>query len=395
MNKVVFYCAVSLLVFAGCNVQSQQKPARNVTFSKQAITKDFISEGVAVGDVNHDGKLDIIAGAFWFEAPDWEKHEIAGPVKYVVGEGYSNSFLNFSMDVNQDGWIDQVRIDWPGKTAVWHENPQNQAGHWPVHVIHQSVGNEAPLFVDIDGDGRNDILCNDSEKKQIIWLKSPSVKGDTAWTVTVIDGAEGIPGTHQYTHGLGYADINGDGKKDVLITKGWWEGPADPAQPNWKFHPVDLGEECAQMYVMDLNADGLVDVLSSSAHHYGIWWHEQKKDANGEILFVHHLIDSSFSQSHSLALADINGDGYPDFITGKRYFAHNGGDPGAHEPAVLYWFEYKPGKTPSWIKHEVDHDSGSGLNLVVEDINGDSLPDIVVSNKKGLHVFLQEKDEKE
>jgi hypothetical protein len=92
-----------------------------------------------------------------------------------------------------------------------------------------------------------------------------------------------------------------------------------------------------------------------------------------------------------LALADVNGDGHPDLVTGKRYFAHNGGDPGAHEPAVLYWFEYKPGKMPAWVKHEVDNDSGSGLNLVVEDINGDKLPDIIVSNKKGVHVFLQKK----
>lgn len=379
-----------ILQSAGCVAQHKQK-TNPVTFDKQVLTKDFVSEGAAVGDVNHDGKLDVIAGAFWFEAPDWKMHEIAKPEKYVVGVGYSNSFLNFSMDVNQDGWIDQVRIDWPGKTAVWHENPKNKPGHWPVHIIHSAVGNESPLFVDVDGDGRMDIVCNDPEKKQIIWLKSPSKKGDTAWTVTVIDGRDGIPGTHQYTHGQGYADINGDGRKDVLIHTGWWEGPADPKQPGWKFHPADLGSDCAQMYVMDLNNDGLADVISSAAHDYGIWWHEQKRDAGGELSFVHHLIDSSFSQSHSLALADVNGDGHPDLVTGKRYFAHNGADPGAHDPAVLYWYEYKPGKTPVWIKHEVDNDSGSGLNLVVEDINGDKLSDIIVANKKGVHIFLQKK----
>ena len=391
VRKILLSGLVLGLMAAGCTAQGKQKKSRAVAFSKQVLTKDFVSEGAAIGDVNKDGKTDVIAGAFWFEAPDWKKHEIAEPEKYVVGVGYSNSFLNFSMDVNQDGWIDQVRIDWPGKTAVWHENPQNKPGHWPMHVIHTSVGNEAPLFVDVDGDGRKDILCNDPEKKQIIWLQSPQKKGDTAWALTVIDGKEGIPGTHMYTHGLGYDDINGDGKKDVLISKGWWEGPSDAKQPNWTFHPAELSEDCAQMYVMDLNRDRLADILSSSAHNYGIWWHEQQKDAGGNITFKHHHIDSSFSQSHSLALADVNGDGHPDLVTGKRYFAHNGGDPGAHEPAVLYWFEYKPGKMPAWVKHEVDNDSGSGLNLVVEDINGDKLPDIIVSNKKGVHVFLQKK----
>ncbi|HMH32390.1 MAG TPA: VCBS repeat-containing protein, partial [Puia sp.] len=88
-------------------------------------------------------------------------------------------------------------------------------------------------------------------------------------------------------------------------------------------------------------------------------------------------------------MADINGDGYSDLVTGKRYFAHNENDPGAFEPAVLYWFEYKPGKTPAWIPHLIDEDSGVGLQVVVSDMNGDGLADIVVCNKKGLFFFEQ------
>ncbi|MFN3379789.1 MAG: VCBS repeat-containing protein, partial [Runella zeae] len=65
--------------------------------------------------------------------------------------------------------------------------------------------------------------------------------------------------------------------------------------------------------------------------------------------------------------------------------------PGAFEPAVLYWFEFKPGPTPTWTPHQVDDDSGVGLHLVVDDMNKDKLPDIIVANKKGVHVFLQEK----
>jgi hypothetical protein len=90
-------------------------------------------------------------------------------------------------------------------------------------------------------------------------------------------------------------------------------------------------------------------------------------------------------------MADVNGDGHPDLVTGKRYFAHNGEDPGAYEPADLYWFEFKPGATPTWIPHLIDNNSGVGLQVLVQDMNGDGLPDIIVSNKKGVFFFEQKR----
>jgi len=133
--------------------------------------------------------------------------------------------------------------------------------------------------------------------------------------------------------------------------------------------------------------NGTGDLITASAHNYGIWWHEKTSDEKGNTIWKHHTIFNSFSQSHGLAMADINGDGYPDLITGKRYFAHNGKDPGALDPSVLYWFEFKPGKMPLWIPHQVDDNSGVGLQVVVQDINRDGLADIVVANKKGVFFF--------
>ncbi len=393
--SIVSVCiAWGLLLPMGLLAQKTKK-ARNVAFTKTELTKTFIAEGAAMGDVNKDGKKDILSGAFWFEAPDWTPHELAKPEKFNYDGSYSDSFLDFAMDVNQDGWVDLVRIDWPGKAATWHENPKNKPGHWTKHIIHSSVGNESPMLIDMDGDGRLDLLCNDPTAKKVIWLKSPVKKGETAWTHYVISN-DPNQSTHMYTHGIGYGDINGDGRKDVVVKEGWWEGPAGgPANfdknKDWTFHKANLGPDCSQMYVMDLNADGLNDVISASAHNYGMWWHEQGKDAQGNITWTQHEIDKSFSQSHGLALADVNGDGHPDLVTGKRYWAHHGKDPGEREPAVLYWFEYKPGKTPTWIKHEIDNDSGVGLHVTVEDLNKDGLPDIVTGNKKGVRIFTQQK----
>ncbi|MGN6490831.1 MAG: FG-GAP repeat domain-containing protein [Agriterribacter sp.] len=379
--------AVLLPAFA-CffSVACAQSKSSEIKFKKHVLSNEYISEGVAVADVNKDGKTDVLAGTYWFEAPSWQKHEIIPGEQYDT-KTYGNSFLNFTMDVNQDGWVDFIRVGFPGKATHWYENPKNKAGHWKEHLLYPNVGNESPAMVDIDGDGRLDLLCNDPVLKKNIWVKSPSKKGDTAWTAYTIS-SDTLQSTHMFTHGLGYGDINKDGRKDVIVREGWWEAPVDRTQPNWKFHKADLGAECSQMQVMDLDGDGDNDVISASAHNYGIWWHEQVKNGN-DITWKQHEIFKTFSQTHGTFFTDVNRDGVPDLITGKRYYAHNGHDPGAEEPAVLYWFELKPGKTPQFIPHLVDDNSGAGLNLVVQDITKDKLVDIIIGNKKGVFVFEQ------
>jgi len=342
-----------------------------------------------VGDVNHDGRMDIMSGAFWFEAPNWTRHEIDDAKTFYPDTSYSNSFLNFSMDVNQDGWIDFVRVGFPGKETVWYQNPGNKPGHWKMYMICKNTGNESPVIIDVDGDGRPDFICNNPVTKEVLWYKSPVKKGDTAWTKHIL--SHGELATYVYTHGLGLGDINGDGRKDIIITKGWWEAPKNVEKDAWLFHNVDLGPDCSEMYTYDVDGDGDADVISASAHDYGIWWHEQKKDAQGNIVFASHLIDSTFSESHGLAFADINGDGNPDLVTGKRWYAHNGNDRGGKDPAVIYWFEFKPGKQPHWVPHFIDDNSGVGLHVVVQDMNKDGLPDIVIGNKKGVFLFEQVK----
>jgi VCBS repeat protein/FG-GAP repeat protein len=363
------------------------KCSAQLSFKKYIISNRFVSEGAAVGDVNHDGKTDILAGNYWYEAPEWKPHMLHADTLNPVPE-YSTTFLNYAIDVNNDGWIDLMRFDQPGGVCVWYENSKNKNDLWKRHLILSCAGIESPAFVDVDGDGRNDIICNDTLAKQVIWLKSPVKKDDTTWQRFVISHDKNRA-TNRYTHGLGWGDMNKDGRNDVVIKSGWWQSPGDVKKEDWQFHKADIGEDCANMFIIDVDEDGDEDVLSSSAHNYGVWWHEQKQNVQGDTIWQTHEIFKLFSQSHALAMKDINGDGHPDLITGKRYRAHNDGDPGAFDAAVLYWFEFIPGKIPRWIPHLIDDNSGIGLSFVVEDINKDQLPDIIISNKKGVFFFEQ------
>ena len=360
--------------------------ASPVQFEKHQITSEFLSEGVALGDVDQDGDQDILTGFHWFEAPNWERHDLRPSVAFDYATAYSSTFLNYAMDVNEDGRIDLIRIDTPGEGVYWYENPGTTNTYWEEHFIDSSACNESPMHVDIDQDGRKDLVFAHEEEGVMYCFRSPKKGIRETWEPLALSALNAL-GTNRYAHGLGYGDVNGDGQHDIIIRQGWWEAPPDPLQVPWTFHEAKLGEACSQMFALDLDRDGDQDILSASAHNFGIWWHEQ----TAEKAFQTHLISTEFSQTHGTALADLDGNGLPDLITGKRFYAHNSKDPGGNDPAVLYWFELKQDEQgqPSWLPHQIDDNSGVGLQVVVEDLNGDGKLDIISSNKKGVHYFLQ------
>lgn len=375
--------ALAVLALVACAASAgAEDGAQKITFKRTQLDNKFRSEGVAVGDFNGDGKLDVSSGSVYYAAPDWKMVPVLEEPKEYDPHNYSNSFCNFADDINGDGRTDLIVVDFPGQQTWWFEQPEKPGPAWKRHEGTPVTNNESPSFVDIDGDGRRDLLLAFDPGKYIGYAKT---SGTGPWPL-VRASQTGAPGTDKFSHGIGAGDINGDGRTDIMVMDGWWEAPADRAAASWVFHPVKFGEPCAQMYVYDFDGDGDGDVLSSSAHGVGIWWHEQTPEA-----WKTHEISNIVTQTHSLCLADINGDKLPDFVTGKRWWAHGPkGDVRPDDPAVVLWFELsrKDGK-PVWTAHEIDHDSGVGTQFEVADVNGDGLLDVVTSNKKGAHYFEQ------
>lgn len=390
MKKIkLHFVAVGFLVILVQGVNAQIA-GKDVRFKKYHLWDEFYTEAATVADVNKDGKTDIIAGARWFEAPDWKAHDIWKHKKFYYTKGYSDSFLNFATDINEDGWVDLICFDFPGKEVYWFENPAGVETLWKRYLIDSIASNESPMMVDVDGNGKMDLVYGNEKLGQMLWVNATVKNKKVTWKRNPISELNS-KGIGLFAHGLGWGDINGDGLNDVMIRGGWWEAPKDLKITPWKFHEADLGESCAQMLTYDFDGDGDNDVVSSSAHEYGIWWYEQIMDNEKRSSFTTHTIDSTFSESHSLVLQDVNKDGLPDLITGKRFFSHQGRGPGGLEPAVVYWFELlKDGKNkPVWVKHQIDDNSGVGIQFVADDVNKDGMLDFVVGNKNGVYYFEQ------
>ncbi|HTU21999.1 MAG TPA: VCBS repeat-containing protein [Gemmataceae bacterium] len=380
-----------------------------ITWKKTVIDKRFLSEGVAVADVNKDGKMDVLTGELWFEAPDWKPHRIRpGKDDYRQGDRnvYSNSFACWTDDLNGDGYPDLIVVGFPGAPCHWYENPKGKDGSWKAHEIWHSACNETPAYVDLLSTGKRVLLMGwqpkgkDNEGQMAYF--TPGDDPAQRWKMHPVSepSTKGhpIPGTNRFSHGLGAGDVNGDGKLDVLCTAGWWEQPAQLEDKPWKFHPAALGDACADMFTYDVDGDGKADIISSSAHNYGIWSYLQRPGSGGSPAFLKKvLFPRLVSQTHALHRVDINGDGLKDLVTGKRWWAHGPkGDVDPNAPAKLYWFEANKSSEGliRFVPHEIDDDSGMGTQFAVTDVNGDKLLDVVTANKKGVFLFEQVRSRK-
>ena len=391
-KKITFGAALAF----GLSVQpgiSQIVPvsltAGPIKFKMYNIDNAHRSEGTAVADVDKDGDMDILVGDYWYETKPnstWTIHEIRTPGVYAVTD-YSEAFVCYADDFNNDTYPDLLVMPYGGKEVKWYENPKGGAGRWTAHSVGYSYYNEQPIFVDVLGTGQK-YLISSNTAAQFAYYR-PGTDAAAAWNKVAISQA-GAPNGNQWDHGMGIGDINCDGRKDFITQEGWYENPVSQGV-NWAFHPSKFNtispEQPSNIYPYDINKDGKMDLVTANAHGYGVWWYEQLAGNTWKT----HTIDDAVSENHSMNFDDMDNDGSPDIITGKRWYAHNGADPGGNDPAILYWIKYTVAAgVPTFTKYVIYNNSGIGINFQTGDFNGDGLKDICISNKKGVKMYYQE-----
>ncbi len=333
------------------------------------------AEGITVFDMNGDGRPDLVSGAYWYENPgpaggEWKRQQYR--TVEITGEFVSDCG-EWAVDVNHDGAVDLVTVGWQSDGLWWYENPKKTGVLWQRHLIAHTVKTEGGWMADLNGDGKPELALGHYGHSGVIWVdfSGPEPKVHNAG------------GSAEDGHGIGIADIDGDGKNDLLTPFGWFKN-IDANQDKWEWRGEwKLGESGFPIIGYDVNHDGKTDVIYGRGHSYGLYWLEQ--GANGE--WKKHTIDESFSQVHVLKLVDIDGDGQMELLAGKRYRGHSGNDPGSYDPLVIYYYKIDNAGNFTRVPVSVNGTAGGGTQFITEDLDGDGDLDIAVAGKTGVHLL--------
>ncbi len=338
----------------GLKVRLPDKTSSN--FRKQQLSDFYYSWSSGAADFNHDGVLDIVSGPYIYYGPDYTKSremylaESVNPSTKFA----SDAWMDFPADFTGDGWADVVTVSYgAGNGGVFlYVNPKGEDRRWEKFKVVPDVQSEIAVMRDVDGDGKPEIVYMGGG--QVRYAKPDPANPTGQWIVHNVSEKG-----YATAHGIGVGDINGDGRMDIVNPYGWWEQPAaGSSQETWTYHPEAFGRYGrgimggSVMAVYDVNGDGLNDVVTVlNPHGWGMAWFEQKRDAQGKISFVEHMImddfstknagNVAFSEPHGTTFADVDGDGVPDFIVGKRYWSHLDTylDPDPYGQPVLYVYK--------------------------------------------------------
>lgn len=370
---------------------------RVVQWRRHVINDRSPFEAAGVADFDDDGHLDVFCGDSWYAGPDWKRHTVR-VVPLGTNPQYHEDFADAPLDVNGDGRIDIVTCAYFSQQIAWVENPEDPTGPWTEHLIGRPGSMETGYLRQLFGDDRPVFLPNVGGR--VVWYELASRGPPVRWEPRQLS-PEGAG------HGLGDGDVNGDGRIDLVTPNGWYEQPVERSS-DWTFHPeFSLGVASIEILAHDFDGDGNTDIVWGKGHDFGLHWLRQTRDAEGRRAWVHGDIDDGFSQVHTLHLADFDGDGRQDFVTGKRIYAH-AAEPGATDAPCIYVFRFDR-SSAGWLKSVVYEgepanapadarlrdalqdfargSAGTGLRMVVRDLDGDGDVDLVTPGKSGLYWF--------
>ena len=337
-------------------------------------------------DANGDGKLDLVAmgetKVFALIAPKWEQHVLVDTKEpkllYCVKfDADRDGDLDVALGRYQVPWITYRQAREAGKTATepkgpdfsvcWIENTGRVDREWPSHVLDRELNGIHGLWTgDINADGAQDLVAGSIMgplfPKSLAWFETPA-RGVASFNRHVITkgNADGRP------HYLDTADLNGDGRTDVLLgdsgggTFTWWENPGRSDQ-FWTKHQIAKENGATNLRAADVDRDGKVDVVGSCGHGKGVFWFQGPA-------WKKHVIDADLRDPHALAIGDFDSDGDLD-VAAASFTA-----------LIVRW--YRNDGKGSFIAYDIDtNNKQQAYDLKALDLDGDSRLDLILAGRE-------------
>ena len=348
--------------------------------------------------------MDVVAGPFWYEGPDFQKKHEIRPPQGLRSQRLLRQLPHLHRRFQRRRLAGRaLRAAFPASEAYWYENPAGKDGPWKKHLALKNVGNESPMWADINGDGRPELVYNingylgyatyDPAKPDEPWVFHPiTPKGELPAATRTASAAATSTATAAWTS---------------WRAGGWWEQPANakPGEP-WIWHPfqfADAGRADARLrrgrrrperrdhrLALPPVRPGLVQ---AGPQRQGRDHLEAERDPAAQARpEVQRPADQPDARPGPGGHERRRAEGHPhrQAVLGPR--AQRATSSPTPRPCV-YWFELRRDKEKGvqFIPHKIDDDSGVGTQVTAVDLNGDGIPDVIVGNKKGMFLFLSQK----